>query len=138
MNTVQRWVGLVAVGCLVTGVASADRSTRRPSDEERGKQLYERHCGQCHGPAGKGDGPATTALVAKVPDLTGTLEESQLDAAVDVVENGRNAMPGFEQSFDKYDARRVIRYARKLTAPAEKPAPAPVKDTGPADAAGGQ
>ncbi len=35
-----------------------------------GKDLYQEYCAVCHGPAGKGDGPAAGALKAPLPDLT--------------------------------------------------------------------
>ena len=34
-------------------------------DRARGKAVYERHCQSCHGPSGRGDGPAAASL--KVP-----------------------------------------------------------------------
>jgi len=36
-----------------------------PPDRARGKAVYERHCQGCHGPNGRGDGPAAASL--KVP-----------------------------------------------------------------------
>ena len=36
-----------------------------PPDRARGKAVYERHCQSCHGPGGRGDGPAAASL--KVP-----------------------------------------------------------------------
>ncbi|MDH5741205.1 MAG: cytochrome c [Nitrospira sp.] len=36
-----------------------------PADMARGKAVYERHCRNCHGPTGRGDGPGAVSL--KVP-----------------------------------------------------------------------
>jgi mono/diheme cytochrome c family protein len=36
-----------------------------PPDRGRGKAVYERHCQNCHGPTGRGDGPGAASL--KVP-----------------------------------------------------------------------
>ena len=36
-----------------------------PPDRARGKAVYERHCQDCHGLTGRGDGPAAASL--KVP-----------------------------------------------------------------------
>jgi mono/diheme cytochrome c family protein len=33
-----------------------------PSDLARGKAMYERHCQNCHGSGGRGDGPAAASL----------------------------------------------------------------------------
>lgn len=52
--------GLVA-GLLVCGpsfLAAQDY----PPDRARGKAVYERHCQHCHGPSGRGDGPAAASL----------------------------------------------------------------------------
>ena len=36
----------------------------------RGPDLYHAHCAACHGPEGKGNGPAAAALKTKPADLT--------------------------------------------------------------------
>lgn len=33
-----------------------------PPDRARGKSVYEHHCQTCHGPTGRGDGPAAASL----------------------------------------------------------------------------
>jgi len=94
--------------------AWAGKSNRRLTDEERGALLYERHCIQCHGLTGGGDGPATEDLVHEVPDLRGELSKDNREAHAEVVLVGKGAMPGFHTSFDRYDARRVLRYLEAL------------------------
>ncbi len=42
----------------------------RPPSVERGRALYAEHCASCHGPAGRGDGPAGVALDPAPGDLT--------------------------------------------------------------------
>jgi len=103
----------------------ADDSKKRPTDEERGKELYERHCMACHGAMAMGDGPATSALVIPIPDLHGQVKADK--PTIDVVEFGRGAMPGYEASFDTEDARRVLKYMSSADAPkpASPPAGAP-------------
>jgi len=103
---------------LVSSFAWADDSKKRPTDEERGKELYERHCVACHGATAMGDGPATSALVVPIPDLHGQVKADK--ATIDVVEFGRGAMPGYEASFDAEDARRVLKFMSSADAP--KPA----------------
>ena len=39
-------------------------------DPAKGKEFYAKHCAGCHGPGGKGDGPAAAALNPKPSDLT--------------------------------------------------------------------
>jgi len=36
----------------------------------KGPDLFRTYCAACHGSSGRGDGPAASALKAKVPDLT--------------------------------------------------------------------
>jgi len=116
-------IGLVLTLGIAT-LASAGQPTKRPTDAQRGKELYERHCVQCHGASNQGDGPATVALVHEVPNLQG--KTSTDDAAVKIVTRGKNAMPGFETSFDAADARRVLKHMAGLgSKEAKKPEPEP-------------
>ena len=52
--------GLVAV-LMVSGPSSLSAQDY-PPDRARGKAVYERHCQDCHGPSGRGDGPAAASL----------------------------------------------------------------------------
>lgn len=92
--------------------ASAAQPTKRPSDAERGEELYRRHCVACHGVRNGGDGPATPALVAEVPDLVGKVTSGE--EAIKLVLKGRGAMPGYEASFDRHDAVRVLTFMSGL------------------------
>jgi mono/diheme cytochrome c family protein len=96
------------------GVAWGGKPSKRLSDEAKGKLLYERHCIQCHGPDAAGDGPATEALVVEVPDLTGELPDEEMVEKAELVLAGHEGMPSFSNSFDLYDARRVLRHMRRL------------------------
>lgn len=40
-----------------------------PPDRARGKAVYERHCQSCHGPTGRGDGPAAASLKISPADF---------------------------------------------------------------------
>ena len=42
----------------------------RPTQAMTGKDLYREYCAVCHGTAGKGDGPAASALKVAPSDLT--------------------------------------------------------------------
>jgi mono/diheme cytochrome c family protein len=92
--------------------ARAAQPTKRPTDAERGEQLYRRHCVACHGVRNAGDGPATAALVRPVPDLAGTTSASE--EMVRVVLKGNGAMPGYEATFDRPDAVRVLKFMADL------------------------
>lgn len=125
---------------MLSGLALAADSQKRPTDEQRGKELYERHCVSCHGAQARGDGPATQALVVPIPDLAGKVkvDGDNLKETIKIVQLGRGAMPSFEASFDNDDARRVVQWMAKVhKASTAAPAPAePADDTPAGDAQG--
>ena len=110
---------------LAAGGAGAQNAqpTKRPSDEVRGTDLYKRHCEACHGAWAKGHGPATQALVRPVPDLEGRVVAD--DRTIQIVMRGRGSMPGYEQAFDRFDAKRVLEHMAKVRKPTADTAPAP-------------
>lgn len=120
---------------LLLAVALAGQPSKRPSDAERGKQLYQRHCVQCHGVRNRGDGPATPALLFETPNLEGKTETK--GEHVTSVLNGKNAMPGFVAVFNEADAVRVLKFMaslgskRSLKPPAVQPPPGKPDADGP-------
>lgn len=108
------WLAALSLGLLLTHTpaAPAGQPSKRPSDMDRGQQLWERHCWQCHGATNQGDGPAAAALVHTVPNLIDQIVVT--DELARLVLKGKGAMPGYEQSFDFHDARRVLKYQATL------------------------
>lgn len=105
---------------VVASLALAGKQpSKRPTDAERGEELYERHCLACHGAGARGDGPATAALREDVPAVRDFEITSEL---LDVVVGGRNLMPAFGDTFDRVDARRVLKHMAKLPDVETKPA----------------
>lgn len=55
-------------------VVQHDTQTAKPpipySNPQSGEQMYRDYCAACHGPGGKGDGPAAAFLKSWPPDLT--------------------------------------------------------------------
>ena len=102
----------------------------RPTDMERGQELYARHCQACHGPTNHGDGPAAAALVQPVPDLAGAIDAVERQArkpteatpqptgmisrvdeeVVTAVLEGHGTMPAYADTLSRSDARRVVFY----------------------------
>jgi mono/diheme cytochrome c family protein len=79
----KKFTGLILAGMLLalgsTSVVSQEivqqeSQVKRPpipfSNPQSGEQMYKDYCAACHGPAGKGDGPAAAFLKAWPPDLT--------------------------------------------------------------------
>lgn len=120
---------LLTFGLGWSQVAAGEQPTKRPTDEERGKELYQRHCEACHGGWARGHGPATQALVRPVPDLEGKVNAD--DKTIMVVMRGKGAMPSYEQTFDRFDAKRVLQHMSKLKGPEPKPDAASPKEEAP-------
>ena len=73
---------------------------------DSGAVLYHRYCASCHGPTGRGDGPAAAALTPRPPDFTRrTATVSQLMAAIDgrstVRAHGSSDMPVWGMVFEQ-------------------------------------
>jgi mono/diheme cytochrome c family protein len=74
-------LGSLQAGCVACHDAFQDRlresagvedsALREPPGTDRGARVFAAYCAVCHGPAGKGDGPAAAALVPPPSDLTG-------------------------------------------------------------------
>lgn len=99
--------------------------SKRPTDEARGLELYERHCQACHGKTAQGDGPAAKALAEPVAAITETFDVTT--KLIDLVMLGQNRMPAFAETFDRGDAKRVLVHMATLpekakTAEPEAPA----------------
>ncbi|MFM2162057.1 MAG: hypothetical protein RLZZ383_1569 [Pseudomonadota bacterium] len=132
----MRWVGLAGLSLVgmcvaVPWAASKTWPTKVPSADERGKELYERHCVACHGAKGAGDG-ALSAAVGGVPDLSQGYGNRDEKGLATVVLYGKGKMPGFEVSFGESDAQKVTRYLGGLGRRPEKPS-TEKKEAAPAD-----
>ena len=81
----------------------------------KGKVLYVKECLSCHGPAGKGDGPAVKDLEKKPGDLSAKKVLDQSDGAVFwKLTEGLKPMPSYEKTFSEEDRWNVINYMRTL------------------------
>lgn len=88
-----------------------------PLDE--GRSIYVAKCQSCHGPGGKGDGPASRALARPPADLSDPLFWKNTDEAVvrSIIASGRagTVMRGFPMTDERQDA--LVTYLRSLSAP---------------------
>ena len=91
-------------------------------DPAKGKDLYTKHCGGCHGPGGKGDGPAAAAINPKPSDLTDKAYMAGLkdQYLFDLIQKGGAAVgkspliPPFGSKLKEREIRDVIAYVRSL------------------------
>ena len=127
--------GLTA--CEQAPFGAADRTPRGatrlafeldPDDIRRGRQIYEKHCLSCHGPAGTG-----TVLAWRIRDADGHLPPPPLDGSAraallrhdalvaiirDGSPSGSGKMPGWNTRLSAREIENVVSYIRSLWTPA--------------------
>jgi mono/diheme cytochrome c family protein len=89
----------------------------------KGKDLYAKQCVGCHGPAGKGDGPAAAALTPKPADFTNKAYMTALkdQYLFDLIQKGGATvgksplMTPFGSKLNDGEIRDVIAYVRSLS-----------------------
>lgn len=92
-----------------------------PESIANGEVLYKRSCQMCHGPAGKGDGPAAKNLKGKLPDLSEKATLAKMsDADIhELVSNGKKSeignMPAMAKRLKPEEISDIINYVRTLS-----------------------
>ena len=88
-----------------------------PADKktiEQGEKVAKINCVSCHGPLGKGNGPAAIALNPKPADWTSKRVQDEPDGEIFwKVTNGRGAMPSWRH-LPENDRWAVVRFIRTL------------------------
>jgi mono/diheme cytochrome c family protein len=82
-------------------------------DPANGKALYEKHCMACHGPQGKGDGPAGKMLKPPAADFTSAESKKRSEADLrQLVEKGKpgTAMGPWKPQLSDADVNDVLVY----------------------------
>ena len=86
----------------------------------QGKELYVTGCMPCHGPAGRGDGPAAATLERNgIPVRPGNLSDPKLWQQSDgtlfwKISEGRTPMPAFQEAFSEQQRWQIVTYVRTL------------------------
>jgi mono/diheme cytochrome c family protein len=82
---------------------------------ESAQKLVKTNCETCHGPGGKGDGPAAAALPPPKPaDWTSARVQTESDAVLFCkISDGRGAMPPWKHLPEK-DRWDIVNYLRTL------------------------
>jgi mono/diheme cytochrome c family protein len=118
-----------------------------PASAPPGRRLFVRHCAVCHGPEGRGNGPAAPSLIPRPRDFTSgelryrTTGPDEPPAEEDLERTVReglhaSAMPAFGDLLSADELRAVVAEVRRLageTGPA--PAPRSLSPRPPVDAA---
>jgi mono/diheme cytochrome c family protein len=101
-------------------VAPASEKSKKnplPADKkaiEQGEKVAKINCVSCHGPLGKGNGPAAVALNPKPADWTSKRVQDEPDGEIFwKITNGRGAMPSWRH-LPENDRWAVVRFIRTL------------------------
>ena len=81
-----------------------------------GARVYAQRCALCHGPAGKGDGPAAAGLNPKPRNHTdGAYMNSRTDEQLlAVIRNGKGGMPAWGKILSDEEIHAVLKHVRSL------------------------
>jgi cbb3-type cytochrome c oxidase subunit III len=94
--------------------------------QPRGKAVYDAHCVECHGSAGKGDGPSASYLVPRPRDFTSgkykirTTESGTVPSDEDLIGSVRRGlygttMPAWDRILADSDINDVVQYVKSLS-----------------------
>src|SRR5579884_1077012 len=108
-----------------------------PANAAAGQKLFVQHCATCHGPDGRGNGPAAPSLIPRPRDFTSGIFKYASTATgqpptdadlINVVTNGlqASAMPSFGDILSSDDIRTVVDYVKTLSPVFCGPPPAPI------------
>ena len=87
------------------------------SSLQRGEILYGVHCGLCHGPGGRGDGPLAEYFSRTPENLIGERASAEFDGSVYlVIQQGFGEMPPLAENLTVRERWDVINYVRTLPA----------------------
>ena len=119
MSAVRYAMGLTAAvsALLAAGMVSSIHA----QDLERGAEVYEQWCAQCHGAEGAGDGPAAEYMLPRPRDFTTglfqirTTGSGELPTDADIlriINEGMpgTTMPGWEDALSQSDRQALVAY----------------------------
>lgn len=108
-------IGVMVMG--VCGVALMISSIAFAGDAAKGKAIYEQKCLMCHGPQGKGDGPAGAMMKPHPADFTSPESKKKPEAELlKTIESGRPGTPmaGWKGTLSPDQIQDVLAYVRSL------------------------
>lgn len=95
-------------------LAGGETVSSEPPDPQAGQRLYENFCLSCHGPRGKGDGPAAASLHPRPADLTALLPTCDDDTLAARIAEGKDgtAMAAWKNVLNETQIRQIVAYLR--------------------------
>lgn len=113
--------GLLLVSGVQLGVGQETAQAGNPFPPsqlsiEEGREVYQANCLSCHGPAGRGDGPAAAALDPPPADLRTHVPLHSDQALFDFIAAGipGTAMPSFADKLPEEERWHMVNYLRAL------------------------
>lgn len=146
MTTIMVLLGVLGVGLSGAAPSPDESGVAEPREESvsQGRLLYGIYCTNCHGPEGRGNGPAAKDLNPRPADLSRLSRDNGGEfptARVMLIIDGRKPLPGHdrgqmpiwgltfqEQNADSNQERTVRRKIEHLVAFLETLQPAPDAD----------
>jgi mono/diheme cytochrome c family protein len=115
---VKRHIASGALFGWLTGLIGSSLATPvAPPELELGRTIYERHCADCHGPEGRGDGKQAISLSPRPGNLISAQTSAKSDQdLLTIIANGRprTAMTGWSERLSDEEQRAVLAYIRSL------------------------
>lgn len=116
MTKMSRFIKCVAF--MATGVWLVNAG---PTYADDAKPLYDKSCNMCHGPGGKGDGPAGKMLKPPPADFAAVLKgKTDADITKIIKEGGKAlgksaAMPAFGSKLKDDQIQSIVEYVKGLS-----------------------
>ena len=104
-------------GGLLGAVGPSSATSVPPSARDEGRGVYDRHCADCHGLEGRGDGPKATSLSPRPGNLVSAETAAKSDQdLLKIIANGlpRTAMAGWNERLLRDEQLAVLAYIRSL------------------------
>lgn len=105
---------VLAIGLFNLSIVSAEN----PGNPEKGQAIYSRICAACHGPQGKGDGPAGKVLTPPPANFTAKSFKNKEDKGlIETIRNGKpgTGMPPWKNSLSPEQIRDGLAFIRTLS-----------------------
>lgn len=103
------WVAPAAAGAKKNPLAG------KPAVLAAGKQIFTTTCAPCHGPSGRGDGPAAVALNPRPANFSSSAIAGDSDGALFwKLSEGRGAMVAFKSTLSETQRWELVSYIRSL------------------------
>lgn len=113
---------ILFVASMVIYMSSPAKARAVSGDVAAGLEIHKKNCQKCHGPEGKGDGPAGKLLKTKPADWSDKAKFSKLsdEDLFKIISKGGEAagksklMPAFGDKLSEQDIRNTIAFIRSL------------------------